>query len=146
MEGVDRRYFSLRACLLDLFEHMGPQGGDLRVDLLGDPGGVAFQFVQDEQGQVRMLGQEVDVSGDDLCDLFVDGGCFVQQVDGDAFYELPEVVHHDDVEQFFLTTEVVVKEGQVDAGFFGDVAGAGGGEAILGKELFGCLHDFFLRG
>ncbi len=125
---------------------MGPQGGDFCADLLDEPGGVTSYLIQDEEWQVRVMGDEVDIGGDDFFDLFVEGGCLVQEADRNPFYKLPEVVQHDDVEQFFLAPEIVVEEGQVDAGLFGNVAGTGGGEAFFGEEFFGGLHDLFFRG
>ena len=146
MKWVDRVYFPLFSCFLELPEHVGPYRGYFIVELSGDAGGVVPDLVEDEHGQVGVGAEKVDVGPDELPELFFHGDALVGEIDGDAFYELPEVVHHDDVEQFFLAAEIVVEQGQVDAGFFGDVAGADGGEAFLGEKLFGGLHDLLFRG
>jgi len=146
MEGVDGGDLSLATGFLDLAEHMCPQRGYFFMDLLGDLGRIASYLVDDEYREVGIVIKEVDISCDDALDLLLYGGGPVHEMDRDAFDELAEVADHDDVEQFFLTSEIVVKEGEVDARLFGDVAGAGGCEAILGKELLGCLHDLFFCG
>ena len=70
----------------------------------------------------------------------------INNIDGDPLDELLEVLHHNEVKELLLAAEVVVEEGQVDAGFLGDVAGAGGGKSFLGKETPGRFLDAFLRG
>lgn len=146
VEGVDGGDDALTAGFLDLVEHMCPQRGYFFIDLLGDLGCIPSYLVDDEYREVGIIIKEVDIGCDDALDLLLHGGGAVQEVYGDAFDELTEVVDHDDVEQFLLAPEIVVKEGEVDACLFGDVAGAGGCEAVLGKELFGGLHDLFFRG
>ena len=146
MEGIDGDDLPLATGLLDLAEHMRPQRGYFFIDLLGDPGCIASYLVDDEYWEVGMIVKEVDIGRDDALDLFFHGAGILEEVDGDAFDELAEVIDHDDVEQLLLAAEIVVEEGEVDACLFGDVAGAGGGEAFLGKEFFGGLHDLFLGG
>jgi len=146
MEGVDGGDPALATGFLDLVEHMRPQRGYLFIDLLGDLGRIASYLVDDEYREVGIIIKEVYIGRDDALDLLFHGGGAVQEMDRDAFDELAEVVDHDDVEQFLFTPEIVVEQGEVDACRVGYVAGAGGGEAILGKELFGGLHDLFLCG
>jgi len=116
------------------------------MDLLSDPGRVASYLIDDEYREVGIIIQEVDIGRDDALDLFLDGGGVIKELKRNAPDELAEVFGHDDVEEFLLAAEVVIEEGQVDAGLFCDVAGAGGGIAILGEELFSRLHDLFFCG
>ena len=125
---------------------MGTYGGYFFIDLLSDLGRVTSYLIDDEDREVGVIIQEIDIGRDDALDLFLDGGSVVQELKRNAPDELTEVFGHDDVEELLLAAEVVIEEGQVDAGLFCDVAGAGGGKAILGEELFGRLHDLFFRG
>ena len=146
MKGVDGGDLSLATGFLELAEHMRPKGTYFFIDLLGDLGRIASYLIDDKYRKVGMIIKKVDIGGDDALDLFLHSAGIVEEMDGNASDELAEVVDHDDVEQFLLTPEIVVEEGEVDACLFGDVAGAGGCEAILGKEFFGRLHDLFFGG
>ena len=133
MKGGYPRDLSGFSGFLQLFEEVGPHGADFFVDLCGYPGGIAFYFVEHKEWQVRIFGEEVDIGDDYFFEFLVYAGFLIVNVDGYTLYELPEVLQHDDIIEFFLAAEVIVQQGEIDAGFFGDVSGSGSGEAFLGE-------------
>ena len=65
---------------------------------------------------------------------------------GHALDEGGHVFLHDDLEEFLFAAEVIVQQGQVDAGLFGDLPRFGSGETFFGKELAAGGFDFFFGG
>lgn len=92
------------------------------------------------------MSKEIDIHGYDLRYFLIESGVLFQEIKRNALDELPEVLHHYNVEEFLFAPEIIVQKGQVDACFVGDVAGTGGGEAFLGKEFSGGFFDLFFGG
>ena len=132
--------------LLELCEELGTGVADLVVDANSELAGVVAQLIEYKHGQVGVLGKEVDVHGSYLTQPLFKGDVLCEEVEGDTFDELAEVLHHDDVEQLLFASEIIVEQGKIDAGFVCDIAGTGSGEAFLGKEFAGGLFDLFFGG
>ena len=146
MNGVLHGSLGGFAGLLDLLEKVGVRHHVPGICLLKKLGCVASEFAHQKQRDFRLHQQQIDVFIGQLLQFFLNGSGLVV-VDGDhGFEKIDGRFHHDHVEELFLAAKVVVQQGQVDAGFFGDVACACGGKSFFVKDGPRRLFDLRLGG
>src|SRR4051812_42018845 len=121
---------------MQLIDQMLSGRANFLVELVCEPRWIPSQFVQDKKGKVGIADEKIYVSGGYQANLFREKSTVIGEIHGYASDEFSEIVEHDNVEQFLFAAIVVIEQGQVDTGFFGDVAGADGGEAFPGEQLF----------